>query len=95
MARRRVLSWTHSERNADGRFDQTSWSEHMSAFARWRTGVVVQQPANRYASGQSSDERPPAMGGIGPLHRPGCADPPARTTFAMTMSSARRGQPAR
>jgi aminoglycoside phosphotransferase (APT) family kinase protein len=40
-----------------------SWYQ---AFARWRTGVVVQQLYNRYANGESADERLAAMGQLVP-----------------------------
>jgi aminoglycoside phosphotransferase (APT) family kinase protein len=36
------------------------------ALARWRTGVVVQQLFNRYAKGESTDERLAAMGSFVP-----------------------------
>jgi aminoglycoside phosphotransferase (APT) family kinase protein len=64
-------AWVLSDDEAVERYavrsgaDMTGLSWYQ-AFARWRTGVVVQQLANRYASGQSSDERLAAMGALVP-----------------------------
>ena len=54
--------WTLSNDDAVARYQERSGIdiEHMDwylAFAAWRTAVVVQQLANRYRAGDSTDER--------------------------------------